>query len=289
MLKEKLKRFLSFLPWVWQDYIYYAYHFRRIPRIKRPQMFSEKVLFRKHFGDFQKYSRLADKFLVRDYIEDLIGGEYLVPLIYHTQDPDELSDKIDWRNVVIKPSHGAGMVELIGSEGLCDQRRFEIIENCKRWLATDYSLHSREMHYRSIERRILVEKLLGDGVIPPNDYKFHCFRDGGNFGYVLQLVNDRFSDIDSRGYFLNSLDNCVWHHGRGNHSIPSEHVLVLLEAVRLSKEISKDFDYVRVDWYVHDGRLYFGELTFTPGAGLVNEFGEFLEKKMGSMWNMVGK
>ena len=37
--------------------------------------------------------------------------------------------------------------------------------------------------------------------------------------------------------------------------------------VKLSKKLSEDFQFVRVDLYNVDGKIYFGELTFTPASG----------------------
>jgi len=58
----------------------------------------------------------------------------------------------------------------------------------------------------------------------------------------------------------------------------------LEHALELSKKLASDFDYVRVDWYIHDERIYFGELTFTPGAGLVTGLDRGLNQMMGDMW-----
>ena len=177
------------------------------------------------------------------------------------------------------------MVEIIDNIDISEARKKEIVEKCKNWLKIDFSKAAREIHYRKIPKLILVEKKLGEGTL--NDYKFHCFKTKNNeYKYVLQVVNDRFSETDSRGYYLNSLEDCVWSHGMGNHSIPTAEKPLLHKAVELNSKLAQDFDYLRIDWYAHDGQLYFGELTFTPGAGLINEFGPELEKKMGDMWEV---
>ena len=41
----------------------------------------------------------------------------------------------------------------------------------------------------------------------------------------------------------------------------------LNKMIELSKKLAEDFDYVRVDLYESDGKIYFGELTFTDGSG----------------------
>lgn len=286
--KSLAKRVLSPLPWPIQDAFYFYRSNGRFPSIKRPRTFSEKVLHRKHYGNQPVYSELADKFLARQFVANRIGEQYSTPLLFETCDPERLLEMAEWTNIVIKPNHGAGMVKLIGDRTPTPAEKRSIIDECKKWLSLDFSEVAREIHYKSIRRRILVERLLGDGLTPPTDYKFHCFRNQDNqLDYVLLVINDRFSEAPSRGYYLNALDNCVVAYGGGNHAIPEEHLPLLQQAIRMNPLLAADFDYVRVDWYVDSAKLYFGELTFTPGAGLDNPFGEALETIMGGMWRQT--
>lgn len=283
--KKLGKIVLSPLPWPIQDAFYFYHTNGHFPAIRKPRTFSEKVLHRKHFANQEVYSQLADKFLVRRYVAEKIGERFSTQLLFETTEPDQLMTMADWTNIAIKPNHGAGMVRLIGNQPPSHEEKLEIIEECKAWLCVDYSKAAREIHYKFIERRILVEKLLGDGVKPPTDYKFHCFRtQDKQLNYVLLVINDRFSATPSRGYYLNSLERCVVSYGGGNHSIPSEDIPFLQQALQLNPLLIAELEYVRVDWYVDSGKLYFGELTFTPGAGLDNAFGRELEEIMGEMW-----
>ena len=55
--------------------------------------------------------------------------------------------------------------------------------------------------------------------------------------------------------------------------------------IEISKIISKDFPFVRVDFYETEDKIYVGELTFTPGGALGKfepldwdyKFGEWLD------------
>ncbi len=61
----------------------------------------------------------------------------------------------------------------------------------------------------------------------------------------------------------------VWSHGAGNHLLSNNEVAVLNEVILLNKRlILNDFNYVRIDWYILGDRIYFGEITFTPGLEL---------------------
>lgn len=54
-------------------------------------------------------------------------------------------------------------------------------------------------------------------------------------------------------------------------SIPSkpEH---LKEMVRIAEVLASDFEFVRVDLYDFKGKIYFGELTFSPWGGIMNSY-----------------
>ena len=54
----------------------------------------------------------------------------------------------------------------------------------------------------------------------------------------------------------------------------------LKEMIEIAKKLSSEFDYVRVDLYEVEGKIYFGEMTFYPLGGMTpynpKNFDEFL-------------
>jgi hypothetical protein len=63
---------------------------------------------------------------------------------------------------------------------------------------------------------------------------------------------------------------------------------LLEKMLEIAKILSAGHKYVRVDLYLVDKKIYFGELTFTPGCG----FGEFsnmnISKRFGSYFLEAG-
>lgn len=298
--KDELRRsvlyFIKKMPWAYQDRIYYFHKFRKLPNIRQPKVFNEKVLYRKFVhGDHQCYSRLSDKYEVREYIAAAIGDEYLIPLLHETSDPNTLLTLASWNNTVIKPNHGSNMVEILLQEP-DSLKKQQIIQSCHEWLKTDFSGEAREIHYRYIKPRILVEQYIGDGKTAPIDYKFHMFnKRDGNFEYVLQVIYNRSNPALSMNFYVNNLKD-AYHKIRDTGLDITPQLKSLDHALELSKKLAADFDYVRVDWYVQEDeeRIYFGELTFTPGAGLVTGLDRGLNQMMGDMWiqdraGLVGK
>ncbi|MFU0884556.1 ATP-grasp fold amidoligase family protein [Kluyvera sichuanensis] len=285
-MKKIIRKFL--LTIFGYDFMWSANFFRHMkvwPNIKKPQFFNEKVRYRIKYDQNYLYSKLADKILVREYIKNKIGEEYLVPVRYIFDDVKDIINKnINFDNTVVKANHGAGMV--LFPDAINDKT--EIIKTCEQWMQTDFSKVFFEPHYAKIKPSIIVEESLCQDGNVPNDYKFHTFKSmDGNFNIVLQVVNGRFKN-ESRGYYLNGVnrEDLVWSHGAGHHDIPDIHKSSLIDAIELSKKLCEDFNYVRVDWYVVGKKIYFGELTFTPGAASAFEFGVVLEKKMCEFWEL---
>ncbi|WP_432525390.1 ATP-grasp fold amidoligase family protein [Serratia sp. BFP-2025] len=284
-LFRRVKRILHFAPWRIQDCLVFFYYFRRFPRLRNPISFNEKVLYRKSRQfELSAFSILADKYKVRQYISDTIGNEFLVPLLFHSKHPIKPCDLRFGCDVIIKPNHCAGMYVVI-PEIADDFFLDRICSEVNKWLSIDFSQVQRERHYSKISPKILVEKLLGDGFKAPIDYKFHIFNNAnGNTNYVLQVIDDRFSGKIRRTFYVNSLET-VFCKEKGEEGVP---VCSNLLACALSKSLTlaAKFDYVRVDWYIHSGNLYFGEMTFTPAAGFGIGFGDELDNVMGHFWSM---
>jgi hypothetical protein len=283
-LRKSVRYFIRKMPWAYQDRIFYFRKFRRLPNLREPKVFNEKILYRKFvYGDYQNYGRLSDKYSVRDYVAEKVGSEYLIPLLYETSDPHSLHTLPSWKNTVIKPNHGSNMVEILLEEPDALKKQ-QIISNCQRWLKKDYADEAREIHYRYIKPRILVEKYIGDGKTAPIDYKFHMFnKRDGNFEFVLQVIYNRCNPLISMNFYVNTL-NEAYHKIRDTGLDISAQLAALQHALALSKKLASDFDYVRVDWYIHEQQVYFGELTFTPGAGMVTGLDRGLNQMMGDMW-----
>ncbi|WP_338567440.1 ATP-grasp fold amidoligase family protein [Erwinia sp. E_sp_B01_3] len=288
-LKSELRKGVLYLlkkmPWSYQDRVHYFHRFKRLPNIHQPKLFNEKILYRKFVtGDYVRYGNLSDKVLVRDYIAKTIGEEYLIPLLHETDNPLTLLGLSSLKNTVIKPNHGSGMVEILLEEPDCIQKQL-LIKRCDEWLKCDFSHQSREIHYRYIKPRILVEEYVGEGKLAAVDYKFHMFnKKDGNFEYVLQIIYNRNGDAPlSMNFYVNSLEQCFYKIRDTGLDISSDRE-TLEKALALSQKLASDFDYVRVDWYICEGQIFFGELTFTPGAGMVTGLDMGLDKMMGDMW-----
>ncbi|MFM0021148.1 ATP-grasp fold amidoligase family protein [Paraburkholderia azotifigens] len=257
----------------------------RYPRLARPATFNEKILQRNLRPD-PRYVRLTDKLEVREYVAAKLGEEHLVPLIsapdvFTRAVFDSLPDAF-----VMKANHGSTFVELVRDKSETTFERLQ--ELSERWLSTSFYWIARERHYKRIKPRIFFEQLLLDreGRVPA-DFKVHCF--GGHAGrplmYIL-LITDRFGNHTHGDVFdaqWRHMDVMIGPYTRSAEPPPRpDNLEAVLKAATI---LAEDFDYVRVDLYAPDNRVYFGELTFTPGAGVLPftpdhidyEWGQLLE------------
>ena len=230
------------------------------PNIIRPVTFNEKVLHRNLFDGRAVFTQLADKAAVRSYVEQRLGPEILPKLYYLTSRADtipfdELPDRF-----VVKPTHGSGWVQIVTAKSALD--RAALIELCSEWLQRSFYKETREQVYKHIEPRIIVEELIDDGSgAAPNDYKLYVFDGTVQF---IEVHVGRFSDHRVRLYTptwkridaLFGFDDII-----GDVSRPAH----LADMITAAETLGRDLDFVRADFYDTGDRLFFGELTMTPG------------------------
>jgi hypothetical protein len=241
----------------------------RFPRLRSPVTFNEHILQRSLRPD-PRYAELTDKLAIRGYVEKKLGRQHVIPLIAAPTDfcrevYENLPDQF-----VMKANHGSSFVKIVRSKS--DTSFEELKHLAEKWLSTDFYRVDRERHYHIITPRLFFETLLLDrnGRIPA-DYKVHCFM--GHLGepviYIL-VISDRFGDNTHGDVYdvnWNRTEIAIGPYKRSNGpSPPPENLDSLLSA---AATLASDFEYVRVDLYAFDNRLYFGEMTFTPGGGVL--------------------
>lgn len=241
----------------------------RYPNLLRPATFNEKILQRNLRPD-PRYISLADKLSVREYVAAKIGDKHLIPLI---SAPDALTREVFDSlpsSFVMKANHGSSFVKIVRNKSETSFRKLQLL--AAQWLSTDFYNIARERHYRAIKPRIFFEHLLLDqsGQIPA-DYKLHCFggRPGRPVIYIL-VISDRFGSATHGDVYdvdWNHLDVAIGHYKRS--ATPGPRPKNLESVLDTAVTLCEDFDYVRVDLYAPDNLVYFGELTFTPGAGVL--------------------
>jgi hypothetical protein len=247
----------------------YRWRFGRWGNLKRPATLNEKLHWKKMHGYEPFHTMVADKYAVREWVAARVGERYLIPLVAVSDDAERLDLAGLPEPCIIKTTHASGQNVIIQ-----DKRRVEeesLKTQFRRWMSQNEYYLSREPQYRDIKPRLIVEELLtdADGKIPM-DFKFHCFH--GTVG-LIQVDIDRFTDHRRNLYDVNwqllPFTWCLWKKNRPLW--PNGRAVArpgnLEEMIAVAQTLSKEFDYLRVDLYNCDGKIYFGELTLHHGGG----------------------
>ncbi|GAB5097352.1 ATP-grasp fold amidoligase family protein [Caballeronia sp. GACF4] len=269
--------------------LYHRHKVGRFPNVRAPETFNEKILYRCLFPD-PRYADLADKLNVRDYVQRKVGKQYLTEIIatperFTREEFDSLPISF-----VMKANHGSGFVKLVRDKA---ETSFEELDALAReWLITDFYRIARERHYRTIKPRIFFEELLLDssGAVPA-DIKIHCFFNGRDSQptIYIALISDRFGEHPRGDMYdgnWNRLDIAIGHYPRSEVAAPRPQCFDELISVAVS--LAEGFEYVRVDLYAPDDRILFGELTFTPGAGVFPMHPDIVDYEWGRLMEVKG-
>jgi hypothetical protein len=235
---------------------------RQILHVNPPNTFSEKLQWLKLHGNLQTYHAYADKWEVRDYVKGRVGASYLVPLFAVWDDYREVDVSKLPEQFVLKASHGSGFVFVCRDKACCSQR--ELQSMLRAWMSIDFYRTTRELQYKACQRRVLCEALLDDGSGDMPDYKFFCFHGTPE---LVQVDTNRFAN-HRRDLFSTDWKRLPVELLYPNADQVPPTPAAFDEMLEVSRCLSRGFDFVRVDLYSSGGRVYFGELTFTPGNGL---------------------
>jgi hypothetical protein len=226
-----------------------------------PRTFNEKLssrLIDVNRNGNSAFARLADKYLVREYVASTIGRQYLVPLIWSGVD----SSKIPFDHLpgkyVAKTNHGSGGGIVI-DPGIDHNQTISMFRD---QLAQNFYWEAREYHYYGIKPRLLIEEFIDDGeLLGPLDYRCWCFH-----GKVEAI------QPDNHAHTMNAFYTPSWELMGASYRTSSgireaKRPPNLEKLIAIASKLSGQFDFVRVDLYNVKGRIYFGEFTFTPAAG----------------------
>ena len=249
------------------------------PNILRPKTFNEKVLHRMLFDRRPIWAQLQDKYAVREYVKGRIGEQVLPRLYWVTTTPEDIPFGALPDRYVVKPTHASGYIVLVPDKVRLNQQ--ELVETCHRWLRENYFDRFREWHYKHIVPRIVIEEYIDDGTgTVPTDYKLHVF--GGRVE-IISVMRARFQNM--RNTLLRrpwtKLDILRGLEQIEEDPVPPPHLETMIEYAEI---LAKGLDYLRVDLYDTMNKVYFGELTPTPGAGAQPFQPREFDHVMGRLW-----
>lgn len=235
------------------------------PNLDNPRTFNEhqlKVILAK---PTKLMTRCADKFSVREYVSEKAGKGLLNELYGVFKSYPEIEKALpDLPNqFVLKATHGASWNYICKDKSSIDNR--ELKARVNHWMRSNFYHSQREKVYQNIPPRVICEKYIEDETGGLNDYKVYCFYGEPKFFHIItgRYAKQILNTYDINGNFL----PIEFRRGMSDPSLKVNKNLDTKELLGLSRKLSSDLDYVRVDFYFVENRLVFGELTFTSGNG----------------------
>lgn len=281
------KGFFDFL----NDEIYlksmYYLIFHEKLNLKNPSTFNEKLQWLKLYDRKKEYVNLVDKHEVKKIVAEKIGDEYIIPTIGIYDNWDEINFEELPNQFVIKCTHDSGGIEICKDKTNFDfeKAKKKIVRNLKK----NFYFLGREWPYKNVKPRIIIEKYMEDSLVKSmRDFKFFCFNGRPEIMYISEGLENHatasmsFFDMDYNQINLK----------RSDYKLLKDKPVKPLNFEKMkqfSKILSKEIPHVRCDWYEIDGKLYFGELTFSTCSGFMPFEDEKWNEKMGKLLELPNK
>lgn len=256
-------------PWL-NTQVWYRRRFGKWLDLKHPQTSNEKVLWLKLNTYYKNplITQCADKYAVREYVKEKGCGEILNDLLGVWTNPDEIDFDALPDKFVLKNNYFYHMNLVV-----TDKSKLDIPATRKmlhEWLQDDGHLVRSEMQYAAIPKKIIAERFIEteDGLAPA-DYKIYCCN--GKPTYVMVCIG-REQDVKPKFYYFDTKGNLQRELTRDGLAAPQDFHYDIpkgwKEMIHYAEILSAPFPFVRADFYLEKGKVFFGELTFTPAAGL---------------------
>lgn len=249
--------------------------------LNNPRTYTAKIQRRKIYGIKPIFSELSDKYAVRAWVAERIGENYLIPLcgMWESFDQINFSDLPD--KFVLKTNNASGTNYIVSDKKSINlkllKRKFDYWMKMEYWFAYGY-----EMQYKFIPPKIIAETYIQPecGATDLRDYKFLCFD-----GKVCFIWVDEGRYHNHRRFIFDS----EWNLMPFNQMYPVEQQSIkrpdnLKEMITIAETLATGFDHVRVDLYNNNGKIYFGEMTFTNGSGFEAIVPSEWDEKLGEYW-----
>ena len=267
----------------------YWYTYKKKLNLKNPKNLNEKILWAKLYSDTTKWTELADKYKVREYVKNKGLEDTLVKLYAVWYKKEDICFENLPDSFIIKANNGdgKGTNKIVYKSELTKEKKKELIALVDEWLnKKNIGALSAEPQYKGIPPCVIVEELLPieEGETTLTDYKIWCFN---GKAYCTYVCSDRSKDGNSARVMLYDINWVPLPEGlEFTSDYPKGDIKPKPknydQMIQIAETLSQGFPELRVDLYNINGKIYFGELTFTSDGGLTDftlEYSEILGTK----------
>lgn len=265
--------------------IKFRYRMGKYPDLKNPKTFNEKLQWLKLHDRKPEFSDMVDKYEVKKIIARRLGEEYLIPTLGVWERVEEIDFDSLPEQFVLKCTHDSGGLVICKDKKSLDREHAK--EVLRRSMNRNYFWHGREWAYKNVKPRIIAEQYMVDeSGVELKDYKIFNFNGTPK---LIQVDFNRFvkhtkNIYDTKWNYLNVMINYPT-----DPNVKIEKPECLEEMLDIAAKLSAGLPFLRTDFYVINGRIYFGELTFFPGSGFMKITPESFDLEMGSWISLPEK
>ena len=287
ILYRILERCAPIIPDIMYLHMKYFLRMGKVLRLKNPQTFNEKLQWLKQYGRRPIDTVFTDKYAAKELVSSIIGSQYIIPTLGVWNSFDEIDFSSLPNQFVLKCTHDSGGVVVCTDKSTLDFAQARAILD--RGMKRNFYVYSREKVYKDIPRKIIAETYMEDSETGElRDYKFLCFH---GIPKILFIVTDRKSKESETKYDFFDMDfnHLPFTNGDPCSDILPSRPINFDEMKTLAAKLSKDIPHVRIDFYEVNGKIYFGEMTYSHAGGMDPFNPESWDYLLGSWINLPEK
>jgi len=273
--------------WCYLTYPRQMVNFRRAvgywPDPALPKSSNEKYTWRKIFDRNPLFTRASDKLQAKQLAQQLYPEVRVPETLWIGDRAENIPDELLQGSVVVKTNHGSGWNYFV-RDGEHD--RLELNRTVNGWMDRRFGRHHAEWGYYGVEAKVFVEEMLlePNGRPLANEYKTYIGHDGQIALTFCRQLDDTGERIDA----VVDHTGCV-QAGHSEVNVLSDNAVLpdqYRDICRVSRILSKPFDFVRCDLYIHDGRLYFSEFTLYSYGGYPTMSNPAVMQRLTDVWDI---
>ena len=254
----------------WKDETYVQIlHWLRIGKkmdLKNPKTYNEKCNWMKLHYHHPLFTKMVDKYEAKKIVAEKIGEEHVVKCYGVWNHFDEIDFNKLPKQFVLKCTHDSGSVCVVKDKETMDKDaiRMKMEKGLKRY----YFLQERGWPYKDVKPRILAEEYIPSLGKPESiEWKLSCFDGEVKFSTRCGGIAHQALKLRSNDHYDRSWNRMEWYayYEPTDQDYPKPPFIE--ELIKYSEQLSQGIPYLRVDWYVVDNKIFFGEFTFYTWAG----------------------
>lgn len=245
--------------------VYFRLAMGKIPNLRNPQTFSEKLQWLKLYDRRPEYTMMVDKYAVKEYVSKTIGGQYVIPALGVWDKPESIDFAKLPNQFVLKCNHDSGGLVICKDKSMLDIK--ETCEKINKSLKRNLFYGTREWPYKNVKPVVFAEEYKEDKYGELRDYKFFCFN--GKVRAMFIATDRQKQGEDTKFDFYDEHFNHLPFTNGHPNAIPTPEKPANFELMKkLAEKLSVGIPHVRVDFYEVDDNVFFGELTFFHWGGI---------------------